>query len=526
MNMREKVSLTHSNFKEGSKEHIAALREKIEARKYKDVTSQLRLTTQTLYITIMIMCTYIMLINLSLIFSKSNNLKIIPTITLVMVLFQFVIDSIFFFKDRVTPFISKYGTLIYVVMYGFIIFTSSNSTYIFFIVPVLISMITLSDMKSTSILLVFVDIFAIIRSVIYWRNLDFAEREDLMVLTILMLLMNAVIYFASNILFHFNSDSMTSLQDEKKIQSYMIDDILDIASYVRGEIEKVSEIMMQLTESTETVNNSIREITEGINTTSENIQQQTVMTGNIQQATQLAANKTTSIVDAMNTITKTLVSAIELMNQLKEHADIIANTNNTVTGSMTKLQEKTNEVRKIADIIFSISNQTNLLALNASIESARAGEAGKGFAVVADQIRELADQTRKSTESITNILEELSKTAVEVSDNITHSVDATTSQEGFIAQVSDDFNQMNLDMQSLSTDISDMNKTMNDLLESNNVIVDNISQISATSEEITASSEEAVAITETNQESAQSVNSMLGDVLTRTKDFDKYINKN
>ena len=93
------------------------------------------------------------------------------------------------------------------------------------------------------------------------------------------------------------------------------------------------------------------------------------------------------------------------MAQLKEEADVLAETNTMVSESMKQLQKNVEDVKAITKTIFAISSQTNLLALNASIESARAGEAGRGFAVVADEIRALSEKTRMETQNISNILQ-------------------------------------------------------------------------------------------------------------------------
>ena len=131
---------------------------------------------------------------------------------------------------------------------------------------------------------------------------------------------------------------------------------------------------------------------------------------------------------------------MRVMDELKDQAEQITNTNHDVTEAMTKLQDKTKEVEEIAGMILNISSQTNLLALNASIESARAGEAGRGFAVVAEQIRQLAEQTKNSTEEITRITNELNANANDVVVSVEGSVQATEDQKEKILAASETFN--------------------------------------------------------------------------------------
>ena len=51
---------------------------------------------------------------------------------------------------------------------------------------------------------------------------------------------------------------------------------------------------------------------------------------------------------------------MRVMDELKDQAEQITNTNHDVTEAMTKLQDKTKEVEEIAGMILNISSQTNL----------------------------------------------------------------------------------------------------------------------------------------------------------------------
>ena len=127
----------------------------------------------------------------------------------------------------------------------------------------------------------------------------------------------------------------------------------------------------------------------------------------------------------------------EKMEELKKHADILAETNKQVAELMQQLQENVGDVRTITQTIFAISNQTNLLALNASIEAARAGEAGRGFAVVADEIGALSEKTRRETESIAGILDKLTTNADQTAAAVEKTLNVSEAQDIMIKEVAE-----------------------------------------------------------------------------------------
>ena len=321
----------------------------------------------------------------------------------------------------------------------------------------------------------------------------------------------------------FSDDAIGEVKDQQEAQQEMLSDILEIAQIVKDGTTKSDTLVNSLSESTAIVNSTISEIATGALVNAENIQEQTVMTQSIQNSINQTVERSEKMVEIASNSSKTILSSLQVVEDLKEHSEHVAETNNLVVQSMEKLQERTKEVQDIANIIFRISSQTNLLALNAAIESARAGEAGKGFAVVANEIRQLSEKTRESTEKIKGIINELNQNATEASENVKQSIASTENERTMIVEVSESFIEINKDVNVLTEGMEEFDKMLTDLAGANSKIVYSISQLSATTEEITASTEEASAISEKNLHKAEITKEYLSEVLHSAKRFDKYL---
>lgn len=338
-----------------------------------------------------------------------------------------------------------------------------------------------------------------------------------------LILILAVIMIAERVGKQFNEDALGRVESEKKMQKEMMDEIISVASEIRGETQSAMGVVNGLSDSTGVVANAMGDIYQSTQNTAESIETQTSMTQNIQNAIEQTIRYSENMVGIAKESMARNSNNMEQMALLMKSSGTISELNSDVAQAMEQLLERTEAVKGISDTILSISSQTNLLALNASIESARAGEAGRGFAVVADEIRQLAEKTRMETESIAVVLQELSENAQSAVSAVAKSTEATKAEEELIEAVSASFEEMNAGVEGLTENITQVDAMLMDLSASNNQIVDNITQLSATTEEVTASSMEAENLSTRNLADADNMRDMLGEILEISAQFDKYI---
>ena len=115
------------------------------------------------------------------------------------------------------------------------------------------------------------------------------------------------------------------------------------------------------------------------------------------------------LIDSQAAMSKKSTEQEKFANELFKAIEGMVDDVNETAALMQATNSETKEISSAIALISKIARQTNLLALNASIESARAGVHGKGFAVVAQEVRELAKSSNEAAERITELVADTSK---------------------------------------------------------------------------------------------------------------------
>lgn len=496
----------------------------VKVRKYSSKDNR---TTKANWIMILVTT----IIELLLILALTIQTFVTPTyygkmgiIPLVILILGVIVNWIMYKKDSTSEKLKYIIVTSYLIGWVYIMVTGTTVMVTSYVFPIMITAILYYDRKFMKIMYGITLAATLARTVVWGVTGQLMADQNKLISIIMGIVTLGIIYIIAIIAKQFDHDIMHTMQDEKKRQDLMLEDILQISKAVKSEVEETDQLVGNVRNSSDVVHTSIKEISVSTQVTAESVQEQTNMTSQIREAVGETAENAKVMVEAAADSAKVIEESMEVMRNMRESAAKIGETNSRVAESMTQLQEKAKEVQQITEVIFSISSQTNLLALNASIESARAGEAGKGFAVVADQIRELAEQTRKSTEQISSIIDELNVDAQNATDVVQISIDAMNQQNGMIENASDSFTMIRDNVDTLAQKVSDIDKKIGNLVSSNDAIIESISQLSATSQEVSASAQEAEERSKQNWTEAQQAQDLLNEVLQRVQEFTKYHN--
>lgn len=275
-----------------------------------------------------------------------------------------------------------------------------------------------------------------------------------------------------------------------------IDQIRDIVSGVKNNVDSSVSASSELTGITERATETMNELSNAISG---------VSTGALQQAEDVnnASENVRNIVNRLSEMSDTVETAKECTNSMASNSNYVSGTFEeliaSIQESMRELEQVTEEMGNVgsfveevinaADVITSIANQTNLLSLNASIEAARAGEAGRGFAVVAEEIGKLAVQSNESSASIKTIMDELKTQTDKTIGLVTKLNDVMSKQETTSMNSKESLTTLFENINSTKENFEAIRTNVECISEECNVLNDSISSLSAISEENASSAE-------------------------------------
>ncbi len=320
------------------------------------------------------------------------------------------------------------------------------------------------------------------------------------------------------------NEQVQSIANEKNKTDNLLTDVLELGNTVKDNSNKAEQLIEELNDATLAALETLKAVAESNNDNAKNIENQTMMTGNIQEMI-LSADADASQMERIAGDSLSMVSAgREIVETLEDKAAAISQSNSDVMKSINDFVESAVQVRDITEKINGISSQTNLLSLNASIESARAGEAGRGFAVVADEIRNLADETQSLTAEISGIVQSLESNALGAKDTVGSVVRSIDEEQSLIDNTKDTYVELESMFKQLYESVADTQKQLKQIVESNNAIVDSIGQLSASSEEVAASMDMAVELSNNNMVKTKETKELMQVLTASANELDKYNN--
>lgn len=151
----------------------------------------------------------------------------------------------------------------------------------------------------------------------------------------------------------------------------------------------------------------------------------------------------------------------ELVNQSVQKMGEIRDTIQESAKKIKKLGESAQSITEVTSLIKDITKQINILALNAAIQAASSGEGGREFTIVAQEVQRLADDSEEATQKIEELISEIqSDTAIAIA-----SMEKTTQEVVIGAKLTEEAGKSLQEINNLSKTTSEQIRGVSEKLE-------------------------------------------------------------
>lgn len=368
----------------------------------------------------------------------------------------------------------------YLTFFAVISWTTSEETFIVFIMPMISILILFKDPHLIKIMM-WATMFVLISSNIYKGlgkgMMDFVTSIDCALEFAIVLCCYACTNMAIKHLVESDGALTGSIQSNLHRVVQTVEQVKVASNEIVDGVTVVSELADENRTGAEEIANDMHELANDNNVLNDKTMSSMEMTGVIDtQVTNVS-----ELVDQVLTLIEASTEHADISS--KELTEVVEITNKMATLSsevekvLGEFKEEFENVKNETSTIEGITSRTNLLALNASIEAARAGEAGKGFAVVADEIRELSSGTQNSSGRIMGALSHLEETSEKMLEAITETIQLIQVNINKVGNVNRSVEDITNDTSSLEVNIKVVDSAVKEVENSNKTLVDNMQQV-------------------------------------------------
>lgn len=430
-----------------------------------------------------------------------------------------VIAQLLYLKKKDSGVIRYVLGIGFLLLYGYIMFTSSTNLAFCYIIVAFVALVVYIDIKFLLSLGVAAILINVAR-VVYLAatvGLSATQITETEIIFACLILTGLFIIMAVKKIELINKAHIVKAEKEKEQSEDLLNTTLVVAANITSDINKVVAETEELKDAIGQTKFAMDDLASGANDASVAMEEQTASTARIGRYIQGVERSAQEIISDSQEAQNDLEQGSKVMEELLQLVKTSETNGILVTEKVTGLKEYADRMQEIMGLISNVADQTGLLALNASIEAARAGEAGRGFGVVASEISNLSDQTNAAAGDITELIKNIVTSIEEAANAMNLLLDSSQKQNHYVGTTAESFEKINQSTQGIIENAAKLKKAVDVVTKENHQIEERIGHVSSITEEVTARSEETLEACTRNMESVEEVSAIMESLKEETR---------